>query len=46
MARIVFALIYTGFVLPGLLLAPPADALSMTSPTLGCAAGIHVEMVK
>jgi hypothetical protein len=40
MSRFCFAAIYTAFVLPGLLLAPPADALWHPVPSVGSALGV------
>jgi len=41
-ARLLFASLYTSIVLPGLLSAPPAHSLSMTQPSIGCAAGFSL----
>jgi hypothetical protein len=39
MSRLCFALIYTAFILPSLLLAPPADGFWCPTPSVGSALG-------
>jgi hypothetical protein len=39
-SRLCFALIYTAFILPGLLLAPPADGF-WCPPSIGSALGVQ-----